>query len=85
VIRKLVSLGNSVEQVSKWIGHRTLDVTFRYYFGISATQAAKTMNIPWLQPESGYGTVYSISGGDTISSNPEEAMHSSDKSDAVLG
>jgi hypothetical protein len=85
VIRKLVGLGNSVEQVSKWIGHRTLDVTFRYYFGISATQAAKTMNIPWLQSENGGGALYSTSGGDTISSNPEEVMHSSDKSAAVLG
>jgi hypothetical protein len=49
VIRKLVNAGNSVERVSKWIGHRTLDVTFRYYYGITATEAASSMHIPWLQ------------------------------------
>ena len=41
-----------MEDVAKWIGHRTLDITFGTYWDVEGHDVAKQMNIPWLSEHS---------------------------------
>ena len=50
VIRKLVSIDNNLEQVSKWIGHKTINITYEYYWSRKTSlDMLAGMNVPWLQ------------------------------------
>ena len=34
--------------VAKWLGHRTLDVTFGTYWDVGGQEITQNMTIPWL-------------------------------------
>lgn len=39
VVRSLVDAGNSMEYISKWLGHRRVVTTFRHYWDVQGVQA----------------------------------------------
>jgi integrase len=49
VVVQLMSQNNRLEDVSKWLGHRTVDLTYGVYWDVSEQEVAGSMNIPWLK------------------------------------
>lgn len=45
---RLLSHGNSIEFVSKWLGHSSVHTTMRSYWKASYADLNKHMNIPWM-------------------------------------
>jgi hypothetical protein len=39
---------NRIEDVAKWLGHRSVDITFGTYWDVQGEDVASAMNIPWL-------------------------------------
>ena len=37
-----------IEDVAKWLGHRSVDITFGTYWDVEGQDVAGGMNIPWL-------------------------------------
>lgn len=48
VVCRLMALGNRVEDVAKWIGHRTVNLTYATYWDCQMEELRSTMRIPWL-------------------------------------
>lgn len=46
----MLEVGNSVEVVSKLLGHADVDTTQKYYLREQAADVAKRANIPWIAP-----------------------------------
>ena len=49
VVHCLVAAGNSIDNVSKWIGHSNPKTTYQYYWQIELDELMKQMTIPWIQ------------------------------------
>lgn len=47
----LLECGNSAENVSKLLNHKSVDTTVRFYLKESPAELAQRCNIPWLQKE----------------------------------
>lgn len=48
IVNKLMAAGNTLENVSKFIGHKHVTTTEQYYWTDSVQDIAKNMNIAWL-------------------------------------
>lgn len=48
VVVALVAAGNSIAQVSKWLGHRTYSTTYSTYWDLTPQELVDNMTIPWL-------------------------------------
>ena len=48
VVCRLMQAQNRIEDIAKWIGHRTVDLTFGTYWDVDARDVAAGMTIPWL-------------------------------------
>lgn len=48
VVVKLMSEGNTIESVSKFIGHASSDITAKHYWTPTQNDLIKTMNLSWL-------------------------------------
>ena len=48
VVCELMRAGNSIEQVSKWLGHESVNTTYNHYWDVSVNELSTQMNIPWL-------------------------------------
>ena len=48
VVCRLMQAHNRIEDIAKWIGHRTVDLTFGTYWDVDARDVAAGMTIPWL-------------------------------------
>lgn len=48
VVCELMRAGNSIEQVSKWLGHASVNTTYNHYWDISTNELSSQMKIPWL-------------------------------------
>lgn len=51
VVCRLMRANNSIESVSKFLGHRAMNTTFQTYWDVTAQELVKEMNIPWLQEQ----------------------------------
>lgn len=47
VVCELMRAGNNIEQVSKWLGHRSTDTTYHHYWHIQLRDLQQQMTIPW--------------------------------------
>ena len=48
VVCSLMQAKNRIEDVAKWLGHRSVDITFGTYWDVQGEDVASAMNIPWL-------------------------------------
>ena len=48
VVVRLMQENNRIEDVSKWLGHKTLDLTYGVYWDVSERDVTASMTIPWL-------------------------------------
>ena len=48
VVQRLIEAGNSIDHVSKWIGHRNPKTTYEYYWHIQLRDLMDQMTVPWL-------------------------------------
>jgi integrase len=49
LVNSLMSHGNKIENVSKYIGHASVATTERYYWTDNVSNIIGTMNVPWLK------------------------------------
>ena len=49
LVGKLIEVGNSMEQVSKYMGHKSVDITERYYYISTAQQLNDHMILPFTE------------------------------------
>lgn len=49
LVNSLMSHGNKIENVSKYIGHSSVATTERYYWTDNVSNIIGTMNVPWLK------------------------------------
>lgn len=47
VVVRLMEHNNRIEDVAKWIGHRTLDTTYGTYWDVGIQELTRQMHIPW--------------------------------------
>ena len=50
-----MKLNNSIENVAKFLGHKTANLTFGTYWDVDAIDVAHQMVIQWLDNDSGTG------------------------------
>ena len=48
VVCELMRAGNTIEQVSKWLGHQSVNTTYNHYWHLSIRDLQSQMRIPWL-------------------------------------
>lgn len=48
LVNKLMSTGNDMTKISRYIGHSSSHTTEKYYWTSTITEVASSMNIPWL-------------------------------------
>ena len=48
VVCELMAAHNRVEDVAKWIGHRSVNVTYQTYWDLNLQEVVKGMQIPWM-------------------------------------
>ena len=48
VVCSLLQAKNRIEDVAKWLGHWSLDITVGTYWDVHGEEVASAMNIPWL-------------------------------------
>jgi hypothetical protein len=49
LVNSLMSHGNRIENVSKYMGHSSVTTTEKYYWTENVTNIVSTMNVPWLK------------------------------------
>lgn len=49
IVNSLMSHGNKIENVSKYIGHSSVSTTEKYYWTDNVSNIIGTMNVPWLK------------------------------------
>jgi integrase len=49
VAHRLFCLDNSVDKISKFLGHRNIQTTLQHYLNLSTRELVDSMHIPWLQ------------------------------------
>lgn len=72
LVNTLMSQGNKLESVSKFIGHKNVATTEQYYWTADVSTIVKTMNIPWIKKS--YAMPSSIE---------DESGHSGDDDDGL--
>jgi integrase len=51
VVCQLMAAANRIENIAKWIGHRSVNVTYRTYWDLDLRELVSGMRIPWLVDE----------------------------------
>jgi integrase len=49
VVCRLMRANNRIENVAKWLGHKTVNLTYATYWDVDGLDVANGMNIPWLE------------------------------------